>query len=141
MRSRSSWVHDVVAMDQHVTIHAGRLYADTRGRGVLLFRSLDLSEERRPVPLSPAWTVRDVAAHVCGINADVVSGNLAGLGTDDWTAAQVAAWVTRPSCSPAHGRPTARFEPAMSPCSRLRGSITSRYGDEVRLDPGTVPQR
>ena len=78
-------------MDQHVNLDARRLYAETRDRGIRLFRSLAPGEERKRVPLSPAWTVHDVAAHVCGINADVVSGNLAGLGTDDWTAAQVAA--------------------------------------------------
>lgn len=82
-------------MDQHATIDARRLYADTRDRCVRLFRSLRDDEDQQRVPLCPAWTVHDVAAHVCGINADVVSGNLDGLGTDDWTAAQVAARAGR----------------------------------------------
>jgi uncharacterized protein (TIGR03083 family) len=43
------------------------------------------------VPATPGWTVHDVVAHLGGITADIVSGNLDGVGTDAWTAAQVAA--------------------------------------------------
>ena len=42
-------------------------------------------------PAKPEWTVRDLLAHVVGVTADVVQGNLDGVGTDPWTARQVAA--------------------------------------------------
>ena len=40
--------------------------------------------------MCPAWTVAGVAAHVCGLNADLVSGMTEGLGADERTAHQVA---------------------------------------------------
>jgi uncharacterized protein (TIGR03083 family) len=43
------------------------------------------------VPAAPEWTVHDVLAHLGGITADIVAGNLDGVGTDPWTARQVAA--------------------------------------------------
>ena len=42
-------------------------------------------------PATPAWTVRDLLAHLAGVTADIVQGNLDGIGTDAWTAQQVAA--------------------------------------------------
>ena len=42
------------------------------------------------IPATPEWTVHDLVAHLGGITADIVSGNLDGVGTDTWTAAQVA---------------------------------------------------
>jgi len=44
-----------------------------------------------PVPTCPAWTVHDVVAHVVGVCADVMAGNIEGVATDPWTAAQVEA--------------------------------------------------
>jgi uncharacterized protein (TIGR03083 family) len=43
------------------------------------------------VPAAPEWTVHDVVAHLGGITADIVAGNIDGAGTDEWAAAQVAA--------------------------------------------------
>ncbi len=65
------------------------LYADTRAKAIAVFRSLSEAECVAPVPLTPAWRVIDVAAHVCGIVDDVVNQNTDGLGTDAWTEAQV----------------------------------------------------
>ncbi len=42
-----------------------------------------------PVPASPGWSVHDVVAHLAGICEDVRTGNMAGVATDPWTAAQV----------------------------------------------------
>jgi uncharacterized protein (TIGR03083 family) len=42
-------------------------------------------------PATPEWTVRDVLAHLVGVTADIVSGNLDGVGTDAWADAQVVA--------------------------------------------------
>lgn len=44
-----------------------------------------------PVPACPAWRVRDVIAHFAGVVDDVLHGNLHGVATDAWTAAQVDA--------------------------------------------------
>ena len=43
------------------------------------------------VPTCPDWTVHDVVAHVVGVCADVMAGNIEGVATDPWTAAQVEA--------------------------------------------------
>jgi len=42
------------------------------------------------VPACPAWTVRDVVAHLAGVCDDILAGNLEGAGTDPWTLAHVA---------------------------------------------------
>lgn len=65
------------------------LYRETRMAAIALFRSLPDEHATANVPLNPEWRVLDVAAHVCGIVDDVLHGNVEGLGTDAWTAAQV----------------------------------------------------
>jgi uncharacterized protein (TIGR03083 family) len=42
-------------------------------------------------PATPEWRVRDVLAHLAGATADIVSGNLADVASDEWTGAQVDA--------------------------------------------------
>ena len=42
-------------------------------------------------PATPEWTVRHLLAHLAGVTTDIVQGNLDGVGTDPWTAQQVAA--------------------------------------------------
>jgi uncharacterized protein (TIGR03083 family) len=46
-------------------------------------------------PLTPEWTVGDTLAHLVGVATDVAAGNLEGVATDPWTAAQVAARTGR----------------------------------------------
>ncbi len=41
------------------------------------------------VPQCPDWTVHDVISHVTGIADDILAGRTEGLGSDEWTAAQV----------------------------------------------------
>lgn len=76
-------------------------YADARRRLGKLLAGLDESALGAQVPACPAWTLRDVLAHLTGVAADVVAGtffpdaaqawNDAGLAAarDEWTAAQV----------------------------------------------------
>jgi uncharacterized protein (TIGR03083 family) len=64
-------------------------YRDTRTALTALTGGLDDPDQGRPVPATPGWAVRDVVGHVVGISADLLAGNLAGAGTDEWTAAQV----------------------------------------------------
>jgi len=42
-----------------------------------------------PVPATPMWNVHDLLAHLAGTTEDVRDGNLEGVATDAWTAAQV----------------------------------------------------
>jgi uncharacterized protein (TIGR03083 family) len=66
-------------------------YAGGRARISQLVAHLDEQEAGTAVPGCPGWTVKDVVAHVTGICADILAGNLDGVATDPWTAAQVEA--------------------------------------------------
>lgn len=66
----------------------GDLYARGRERIIDLVRDADADAR---VPTCPAWTVKDTLAHVAGIPADILAGNVEGAATDPWTAAQVDA--------------------------------------------------
>ena len=65
------------------------LYASMRKEFIEFVRALSEAEQETIVPNCPAWTVRDVVAHVTGVNGDVVDGNVASLGADEWTRHQV----------------------------------------------------
>jgi uncharacterized protein (TIGR03083 family) len=43
----------------------------------------------RVAPATPAWSVRDIVAHLSAATADLVSGNMEGVATAAWTQAQV----------------------------------------------------
>ena len=65
-------------------------------RGVRVRVGALVARRRRPrprtvAPATPDWTVHDLLAHLVGVTADIVSGNLDGVGTDAWAAAQVEA--------------------------------------------------
>ena len=62
---------------------------DTRNRLLDLGRPLSEEEGRAEVAATPLWSVKDVYSHLTGSVADVLSGNLDGITTDPWTAAQV----------------------------------------------------
>ena len=68
----------------------GSIYAEGRTRLSDLVRSTDPEGRTAPVPGCPQWAVHDVIAHVTGVCADVLAGNIDGVATDPWTAAQVA---------------------------------------------------
>ncbi len=65
-------------------------YHDLRARVIELVRARDAAELQTIAPAAPEWRVHDVLAHLSGVCADVVAGNLDGVTTDPWTAAQVA---------------------------------------------------
>jgi len=62
-------------------------YAGARERIVSLLH--DQPDEFAPVKTCPGWRVRDVVSHLTGGTDDALSGNLEGLASDEWTAAQV----------------------------------------------------
>src|SRR5438309_4809347 len=68
----------------------GSIYAEGRTRLTELVASADREQHTARVPGCPEWVVRDVIAHVTGVCADVLTGNIAGVATEAWTAAQVA---------------------------------------------------
>lgn len=64
----------------------GSMYRDARRRIADL---VDDEMASLPVAATPAWDVHDVIAHLAGIAEDAVTGNMEGVTTDPWTAAQV----------------------------------------------------
>jgi uncharacterized protein (TIGR03083 family) len=72
-------------------VDVGALYAESRGRVTELLAGVTDEEAKAPVATCPGWSVHDVLAHLSGVCADVLSGNIAGVATDPWTAAQVDA--------------------------------------------------
>jgi uncharacterized protein (TIGR03083 family) len=66
-------------------------YAGGRARLCGLVGGLDEAGGAAPVPACPRWSVKHVVAHVAGICSDILAGNLDGLATEPWTAAQVEA--------------------------------------------------
>jgi uncharacterized protein (TIGR03083 family) len=65
-------------------------YEAIAGRLIDLAEDLTIDDAATIVPASPAWTVKDVYAHLAGAAADVVAGVAAGDDLDGWTARQVA---------------------------------------------------
>ena len=75
---------------QAVDPDLGRLYHGTRERLVVLLSELDEAALATWVPTCPAWLVRDVVAHLCAVNQDVLAGRQTRINTDAETAVQVA---------------------------------------------------
>ena len=73
-------------MDEHVAAYQG-----IRNRVTALTASLDPAAAAAVAPATPEWRVKDLVAHLTGVNADVLAGNLDGAGSGPWTAAQVEA--------------------------------------------------
>ena len=65
-------------------------YAALRDHFIGLVRPLDEAQLCTRVPMCPAWSVKDVAAHVCGLNSDLTGGMTEGLGSDQRTAHHVS---------------------------------------------------
>jgi uncharacterized protein (TIGR03083 family) len=64
-------------------------YRDLRVRVTDLLRDRPDSSVEQLAPATPGWRVRDVVAHMSGVCDDVSNGNMAGVATNEWTAAQV----------------------------------------------------
>ncbi len=67
------------------------VYEQVRERMTALLREAPPEALGRQVPACPAWTVKDLTAHVVGLAVDVAAGRVEGAGSDPWTAAQVEA--------------------------------------------------
>jgi uncharacterized protein (TIGR03083 family) len=78
------------------SIDIGLVYGACRERVTALVRDLPTARASAPVPACPGWSVHDVVAHLAGTVSDVNAGRLDGVGTDAWTAAQVAGRTDAP---------------------------------------------
>jgi hypothetical protein len=58
----------------------------------------DLTEEQldTPVPGTPAWTVREVLAHLAGVASDMTTGRMDGAPSPEWTSRHVGERVRLP---------------------------------------------
>src|SRR4051794_24832313 len=72
-----------------VVMDAAAHYANTRTRIMELVADLPPADLVRIAPATPEWRVRDIVAHLGGGCADILNGNIEGVATDPWTAAQV----------------------------------------------------
>lgn len=70
-------------------------YAVVVDRVSALLAGADDEVAARPVPACPRWTVRQTLAHLVGVPADILAGNLERAGRDEWTQAQVDARADR----------------------------------------------
>lgn len=66
------------------------VYRETRDRLSEFARDLD-DAPGTPAPSCPGWSVQDVCSHLVGIIADIQSGRMEGVGSGEWTLAQVTA--------------------------------------------------
>jgi len=71
-------------------------YATTRQRLLAQAETFDDRAAKVAVPALPGWSVKDAYAHLTGVCADVLDGNLDGSGTPAWTARQVTERAERP---------------------------------------------
>lgn len=65
-------------------------YAHVRDELIAALAELDDAAMAQRVPSCPEWTVKDIVAHLCGLNAEKLSGVQGSLGIDEATVRQVA---------------------------------------------------
>src|SRR5580693_8654208 len=101
------------------------LVAELEGFGALI-GPLDAADWARPTRCE-GWAVRDVAAHVVGSIADVVSGQLEGLGSPEATAREVAE---------RKGRSPAELVEELGAVTKLAADIAAAFDDASWEAPG-----
>lgn len=69
----------------------GSAYRGVRERVGELVLPLPPEDLERQVPACPEWTVKALVSHMTGIAADMLAGNVAEAGQDQWTQAQITA--------------------------------------------------
>lgn len=67
----------------------GARYETLRQDLIAIVGGLSAADRERPVPATPAWSVRDVLGHVTGITEDLNHLNFDAADADAWTRAQV----------------------------------------------------
>lgn len=121
-------------------------YADARLRLQRLLADLDDAALARHVPACPAWTVRDVIAHVAGVAADAACGTYFSGAADAWADSRLATvrdeWTAEQVRS-GYGLPVAdliarwnRWAATLEPV--LAGRVPPRPGSPTWLTSATV---
>ena len=64
-------------------------YIALRARVVELLRTTPEEDGDLAVPSCPDWNVRQLVSHMVGVPEDILTGNMEGVTTPAWTAAQV----------------------------------------------------
>src|SRR4051812_18895677 len=105
------------------------LYHRTRGRIAGLLAGPAEEAGELVVSACPSWRVRDVLAHLTGLCADVLAGNIAGAATDDWTAAQVEARRDRSVADV-----LAEWDELAGPFAAMIDQFPGWYGRQVGAD-------
>jgi uncharacterized protein (TIGR03083 family) len=72
------------------------LYAGAQARAIAVVTALPPDGLATAVPATPGWTVHDLVCHLCGVAADLSSGNVEGAATPPWTARHLAERRGRP---------------------------------------------
>lgn len=67
-----------------------------RERSIALLRSAGEDKVETTVPTCPIWTAKELACHMYGVCDDLLSGRLEGIGSDEWTRAQVERHGSKP---------------------------------------------
>jgi hypothetical protein len=67
-----------------------------RDRSIALLRSVSEEQASSRVPTCPLWTAQELACHMYGVCDDLLNGRLDGIGSDDWTLAQVERHGSKP---------------------------------------------
>ena len=65
-------------------------YMELRSRVSDLLRSTPEQSGDLMVPACPEWNIRQLLSHMVGVPEDILTGNMEGVTTQAWTAAQVA---------------------------------------------------
>jgi uncharacterized protein (TIGR03083 family) len=73
-----------------MTTDWGQLYRDNIDAVCALAEELGDDQLATPVPATPAWTVRDLVAHLAGGANDAATGRMDGAPGPEWTARHVA---------------------------------------------------
>ena len=88
-RASASCRSSAASSDDGFQPDLGSLYGDCRQRILELVCDLTHVEAATGVPACPLWSVRDVVAHLTGVTADALSGNMEGAPSPQWTACHV----------------------------------------------------
>jgi hypothetical protein len=67
-----------------------------RERSITLLRSAGEEQASSMVPTCPIWTAKELACHMYGVCDDLLNGRLEGIGSDEWTEAQVERHGSKP---------------------------------------------
>ena len=76
---------DPAELPDHIAAYRG-----VRERISAIVRAASPDQLTMIAPATPEWRVHDVVAHLAGETSDVLAGRLEGVGSDPWTAVQVA---------------------------------------------------